>query len=243
MLGRLFRRKKGSPPDPFSGLQPLLDSRFRLESSLEANLYLARDSQGEPFEVRFLSGSDEAFRRVRREVSLTRTLSHPALAPIVDIGGDAGNFWLARRAVSDPTLRSLTSSGKAYPVEQVRIWISGMLDGLEALHKRDKLFDNWEDGTVYLGDKGATLAGVGFSLRRWIQSNNFVHVGGSRTDWTVTLSRSREPGKQSYGPQERPVLDGKRCLSTTLRRAPNWVRWTTTPSSTFTRSFTSRHPR
>lgn len=170
MLSRFFRRKPQPEPfqSPFPEIQNLVGSKYRVDTEISRRdgLYLATDGQGGRHRIRLINSVDEDLaRRLLREAEPCRHLQHPSLAPIRELGRGEHWIWLAREEIVGPTLEEVVENGPQDPA-RVRDWIEKILDGLEALHRVNIVYDNWQTENLYLLEKDAVLADVGFCEAR-----------------------------------------------------------------------------
>lgn len=136
---------------------------------------------------------DPGFRqRFRREIEVARSVTGPALAPVVD--GDAGTEvpWLATAYVAGPTLSAAVRRSGALDEEEVRKLGAALARALETVHAAGVVHRDVKPGNVLLAADGPRLIDFGIArgagatplttTSRMIGSPAFMspeHVAGS----------------------------------------------------------------
>ncbi|MET9591514.1 protein kinase [Streptomyces sp. NPDC006516] len=136
---------------------------------------------------------DPGFRqRFRREIEVARSVTGPALAPVVD--GDAGTEvpWLATAYVAGPTLSAAVRRSGALDEEEVRKLGAELARALETVHAAGVVHRDVKPGNVLLAADGPRLIDFGIArgagatplttTSRMIGSPAFMspeHVAGS----------------------------------------------------------------
>lgn len=124
--------------------------------------FLAHDNRGFPFVVRLYRDINQ-----ERVAGLKRAFlpfEHPNVAAFTDFGSGPDFAWLARPHREGPTLQRLLSDG-ALPPEQVAKLVLDLLDGLEALHASDIVFDYWKADNIIWHQERWLLCDVGLRTR------------------------------------------------------------------------------
>ena len=136
---------------------------------------------------------DPGFRqRFRREIEVARSVTGPALAPVLD--GDAGTEvpWLATAYVAGPTLSAAVRRSGALDEEEVRKLGAELARALETVHAAGVVHRDVKPGNVLLAADGPRLIDFGIArgagatplttTSRMIGSPAFMspeHVAGS----------------------------------------------------------------
>lgn len=131
-------------------------------------------------------------RRFRREIEVARSVTGPALAPVLD--GDAGTEvpWLATGYVPGPTLSAAVRRSGALDEEEVRMLGAELARALETVHAAGVVHRDVKPGNVLLAADGPRLIDFGIArgagdtplttTSRMIGSPAFMspeHVAGS----------------------------------------------------------------
>jgi serine/threonine-protein kinase len=124
--------------------------------------FFAHDGRGSPFIVRFFRDiGEERIAQLKRAFIL---FEHPNVAAFTDFGSGPDFAWLARPHHEGPTLQRLLSFG-ALPPEHVAKLVLDLLDGLEALHAADIVFDYWKADNVIWHQERWMFIDVGLRTR------------------------------------------------------------------------------
>ncbi|MGW1812329.1 protein kinase domain-containing protein [Streptomyces sp. NPDC002125] len=136
---------------------------------------------------------DPGFRqRFRRETEVARSVTGPALAPVLDADADADVPWLATGYVAGPTLSAAVRRSGALDEEEVRKLGAELARALETVHAAGVVHRDVKPGNVLLAADGPRLIDFGIArgagatplttTSRMIGSPAFMspeHVAGS----------------------------------------------------------------
>ncbi|MCX5416662.1 protein kinase [Streptomyces sp. NBC_00059] len=136
---------------------------------------------------------DPGFRqRFRRETEVARSVTGPALAPVLDADADADVPWLATGYVAGPTLSAAIRRSGALDEEEVRKLGAELARALETVHAAGVVHRDVKPGNVLLAADGPRLIDFGIArgagatplttTSRMIGSPAFMspeHVAGS----------------------------------------------------------------
>ncbi|MBM7441380.1 protein kinase [Streptomyces sp. HB132] len=136
---------------------------------------------------------DPGFRqRFRREIEVARSVTGPALAPVLDGDADAEVPWLAIGYVAGPTLSAAVRRSGALAEEEVRMLGAELARALETVHAAGVVHRDVKPGNVLLAADGPRLIDFGIArgagatplttTSRMIGSPAFMspeHVAGS----------------------------------------------------------------
>lgn len=127
-----------------------------------------------------LSGDEQGRERFRREARTLASLRHPHVVTVHNAGEAEGRFFLVMEK-----LRPLEDvEGAALPVEEVRLRLQAVLDGLAAAHDKGVLHRDLKPANLLLDDSGKIqIADFGVAQ---VLGEEFV-----QTLVTETLARSR----------------------------------------------------
>jgi serine/threonine protein kinase len=100
-----------------------------------------------------------------RGVSQCLNLKHPNLVTIFDMKQDAdGDHWVIMEYVAGKSLSQvLDAYPDGMPLDEVRKWLSGMVDGLSFLHDRGIVHRDLKPGNVFLENGVVKIGDVGLS--------------------------------------------------------------------------------
>ncbi|MEV8227751.1 serine/threonine-protein kinase [Streptomyces sp. NPDC079167] len=136
---------------------------------------------------------DPGFRqRFRREIEVARSVTGPALAPVLDGDADADVPWLATGYVAGPTLSAAVRRSGALEEEEVRMLGARLARALGTVHEAGVVHRDVKPGNVLLAADGPRLIDFGIArgagatplttTSRMIGSPAFMspeHVAGS----------------------------------------------------------------
>ncbi|HUE12673.1 MAG TPA: serine/threonine-protein kinase, partial [Planctomycetaceae bacterium] len=100
-----------------------------------------------------------------RGVSQCLNLKHPNLVTIFDIKHDAdGDHWVIMEYVAGKSLSQvLDGYPDGMPIDDVRKWLSGLVDGLSFLHDRGIVHRDLKPGNVFIENGAVKIGDVGLS--------------------------------------------------------------------------------
>ncbi|MEU9062632.1 serine/threonine-protein kinase, partial [Streptomyces sp. NPDC048430] len=136
---------------------------------------------------------DPGFRqRFRREIAVARSVTGPALAPVLDGDADADVPWLATGYVAGPTLSAAVRRSGALDEEEVRMLGAELARALDTVHGAGVVHRDVKPGNILLAADGPRLIDFGIArgaggtplttTSRMIGSPAFMspeHVAGS----------------------------------------------------------------
>lgn len=109
---------------------------------------------------------DLARRRLRREAEILRTLSHPAIVPILDVEDDGTDVVIVMPALAGSLADRVATSGPLPPAQVVAMGRS-LLEALAAAHRRGVVHRDIKPGNVLFDEHGrAALADFGVAVSR-----------------------------------------------------------------------------
>jgi ABC-type transport system substrate-binding protein len=110
---------------------------------------------------------DVRFReRFLRESRLAASLDHPAIVPIYDAGGVAGQLYIAMRLVEGTDLKQLLAAEGPMDPERALSLLAPVADALDAAHERGLVHRDVKPSNVLVDERGhAYLADFGLSRR------------------------------------------------------------------------------
>jgi ABC-type transport system substrate-binding protein len=127
---------------------------------------------------------DVLFReRFLRESRLAASLDHPAIIPIYDAGGVAGQLYIAMRLVEGTDLKQLLAEEGVLEPERALGLLEQVADALDAAHERGLVHRDVKPSNVLVDERGhCYLADFGLSRRLTEQPTG---VGAGRSLGTV----------------------------------------------------------
>lgn len=124
-------------------------------------VFRALDTElGEPVAIKVLlrrhgSGDDESLARFKREISLSRSIRHPNVARVHDLGIAGGHFFLTMEYVSGFTLAdTLESAGRLTPADTVG-YLRQVALGVGAAHQLGIVHRDLKPHNVMIDAQGA----------------------------------------------------------------------------------------
>src|SRR5436190_15308022 len=110
---------------------------------------------------------DVRFReRFLRESRLAASLDHPAIVPIYDAGGVAGQLYIAMRLVDGTDLKRLLAAEGPLDSERTLVLLMQVADALDAAHERGLVHRDVKPSNVLIDERGhCYLADFGLSRR------------------------------------------------------------------------------
>ncbi|MFI2778768.1 protein kinase domain-containing protein [Streptomyces sp. ALB3] len=107
---------------------------------------------------------DPGFRqRFRREIAVARSVTGPALAPVLDGDAEADVPWLATGYVAGPTLSAAVRRSGALGEEEVRMLGAELARALETVHAAGVVHRDVKPGNVLLAAGGPRLIDFGIA--------------------------------------------------------------------------------
>ncbi|WP_437809767.1 protein kinase domain-containing protein [Sorangium sp. So ce1078] len=126
------------------------------------SVYRARDLELEELVAvkvlrRELSGSPDVIDRFRREVRLSRKVTHPNVARVFDIGEHEGDRFLTMEFIDGEPLAALVARERRLAVARVMDIVEGVCAGLEAAHRAGVIHRDLKPDNVLLGRDGRVV--------------------------------------------------------------------------------------
>ena len=180
-----------NPEVMLARLARAVESRYRIEKEAGrgsmARVYQAVElATNRPVAIKLLppeAATTTNAERFLREISLTRTLDHPNILPLIDSGTDDGLYWYVMPFLAGETIReALDVAGFA----RVRVGTVDRFQGQEAVISIVSLAAS---------DADEVPRGIDFLLNR-----NRLNVAISRAQWAAYLVYS--PGVTRFLPQK-----------------------------------------
>ncbi len=154
-----------------------VDGRYELLSRLgrgsSGDVYKAQDTLLRTvIAVKLLkreySLDDEALERLRREVVLTRDLSHPNIIKIYHLGDDGGQKYITMQFVEGSDLARVISMQGPLPLERATLVAAKLAAALAALHRADVLHRDIKPSNVLIDGAGEPrLTDFGLARLKW----------------------------------------------------------------------------
>jgi outer membrane protein assembly factor BamB len=142
-------------------------------------VYLGRDRLGELVAVKVVHpgfAHDERFRlRFRREVEISRAVTGPWVAAVVDADPDAGTPWLATQYVRGPSLGAAVQACGPLPTGTVHVLAHGLAVALSAVHDAGLVHRDLKPSNVLLGTDHPRL--IDFGISRAIDATQVTSTG------------------------------------------------------------------
>ncbi|XXX74735.1 protein kinase [Sorangium sp. So ce134] len=126
------------------------------------SVYRARDLELEELVAvkvlrRELSGSPEVIDRFRREVRLSRKVTHPNVARVFDIGEHEGDRFLTMEFIDGEPLAALLARERKLAVGRAMDIVEGVCAGLVAAHRAGVIHRDLKPDNVLLGRDGRVV--------------------------------------------------------------------------------------
>jgi serine/threonine-protein kinase len=171
-------------PAPAAKAEWILDGRWRMGPILgvgaSAVVYAAEDVEtGQPVAVKLLSrelGQSRVIaQRFQREGRLLRSISHPNLIPIIDVGRVDGVPFIVMKRLQGTTLATVFRTRGTLPADELLRVAGGICAGLGALHERGIVHRDLKPQNVFIAPDGhVTILDLGLALardgKRWTAS-------------------------------------------------------------------------
>jgi non-specific serine/threonine protein kinase len=103
-----------------------------------------------------------AIERFWREARAAAAISHPHICQIFELGEDAGRPFIVMERLTGDTLAERLSQGPMAPREAARLSL-GLLDALDALHRRQVVHRDLKPSNVFLTPHGVKLLDFGLA--------------------------------------------------------------------------------
>lgn len=169
--------------DPLGAHDPKRVGPYRLLGRLGAGgmgqVFLGRDRRGELVAVKVVHpgfAHDEQFRlRFRREVEVSRRVTGPWVAAVVDADPDARVPWLATQYVRGPSLSAAVDAHGPLPVGQAHLLAHGLAAGLAAVHEAGLVHRDLKPSNVLLGTDNPRL--IDFGISRAVDDTRVTSTG------------------------------------------------------------------
>lgn len=142
--------------------------RARLGAGGMGEVFLGSpDGGGDPVAVKTVRrdvAQDAGFRaRFSREIAVARSVTGPALAPLLGGDADAAVPWLATAYVAGPTLSAAVRRSGALDEAEVRMLGAGLAHALAAVHAAGIVHRDVKPGNVMLAADGPRLIDFGIA--------------------------------------------------------------------------------
>jgi serine/threonine-protein kinase len=98
-----------------------------------------------------------AAERLRSQERVLAAVQHPRLCALWDRGEFDSGLWLALEWLNGPTLRDEIDAKRRLPLKQALDVLTGVLEGLSALHARGLAHGDIRGGNVILANRGPVL--------------------------------------------------------------------------------------
>ncbi|HYO82915.1 MAG TPA: serine/threonine-protein kinase [Bryobacteraceae bacterium] len=162
----------------------ILAERYRIISLLGAGgmgeVYRATDLKlGQPVALKFLppAPSQDAIERFRGEVRLARSISHPNVCRVYDIGEVAGQTYLSMEYVDGEDLASLLRRIGRLPHDKAIDIARQICAGLAAAHDRSILHRDLKPGNILIDGRGvARIADFGLAAAEEIRAGTPAYM-------------------------------------------------------------------
>ncbi|GAA0920420.1 protein kinase domain-containing protein [Pseudonocardia zijingensis] len=169
--------------DPLGAGDPKRVGPYRLLGRLGAGgmgqVFLGRDRAGVQVAVKVVHSGyahDERFRlRFRREVEISRTVTGPWVAAVVDADPDARTPWLATQYVHGPSLDAAVRSDGPLPAGEVHALAHGLARALAVVHDAGLVHRDLKPSNVLLGSDHPRL--IDFGISRAIDATQVTSTG------------------------------------------------------------------
>jgi eukaryotic-like serine/threonine-protein kinase len=169
--------------DPLGEHDPKRVGPYRLLGRLGAGgmgqVFLGRDRRGELAAVKVVHpgfAHDEQFRlRFRREVEVSRRVTGPWVAAVVDADPDARVPWLATQYVRGPSLSGAVEAHGPLPPGTAHVIAHGLAIGLAAVHAAGLVHRDLKPSNVLLGSDHPRL--IDFGISRAVDGTRMTSTG------------------------------------------------------------------
>jgi outer membrane protein assembly factor BamB len=169
--------------DPLGADDPKRVGPYRLLGRLGAGgmgqVFLGQDRKGVQVAVKVVHpgfAHDERFRlRFRREVEISRTVTGPWVAAVVDADPDARTPWLATQYVRGPSLAATVQADGPLPAAAVQALAHGLANALAAVHAAGLVHRDLKPSNVLLGGDHPRL--IDFGISRAIDGTQVTSTG------------------------------------------------------------------
>lgn len=131
-------------------------------------VYAARHTgTGQPVAIKFLhselAGDPEMSRRFRREASILKSLDHPGVVRVVEVGeDDGGRAYTVMELLQGETLEARLERGPLTPTE-FSVILGHVAKALDAVHAHGVLHGDLKPANVFLLEEGTKLVDFGTS--------------------------------------------------------------------------------
>lgn len=174
---------------PTAGLSS--DGGSRLDDRFELLVRLGQGASGEVYKahdhllrtdiaIKLLKtdycADEESVERVRREVLLTRDISHRNILKIYHLGDHQGRLYVTMKYVEGPDLALVLKKQGAFSADQVRALGAKMADALGAAHRRDVLHRDLKPANILVSSEGEPLI-TDFGLARLVTGPDITREG------------------------------------------------------------------
>ena len=199
IAGRDSRAPQDRPThaDSSPGLEPgtLLAHRYRIERRLGTGgmgeVFAARDLElAIPVALKVLhfglAQDPTALRSLKREVLLARSIAHPNVCRVYDLGRhdseDGQVVWfLTMEILAGETLRARLRRHGALPTAEARLWLAQMTAGLAAAHRSGVMHRDFKSSNVM-------LVGPAGNERAVVTDFGLARLAGSMSVWSSSIA-------------------------------------------------------
>jgi len=173
----------GAAVEPLGSHDPEMIGRYRLRARLGAGgmgrVYLGQDAAGAHVALKMVHpglAHDARFRsRFRREVEVSRRVTGPWVAAVVDADPDAPEPWLATEYVPGPSLDAAVTAAGSLPEATVRVLAHGLAAALGAIHEAGVVHRDVKPSNVLLDADHPRL--IDFGISRAVDGTRMTSTG------------------------------------------------------------------
>lgn len=198
-------------------LSAALATRYRIEAEAGrgamARIYraVALDS-GRPVAVKLLppeTATASNAERFLREISLTRTLDHPNILPLIDSGATDGLLWYVMPFVEGETLRETSGNRGLLAVADAVAIVRQVADGLDYAHARGVVHRDLKPENVMVTGSKALI--LDFGLARALDLDSKLTGTGMPLGTPAYMSPEQITG--AAGVDARADIYGLACVA------------------------------